>query len=437
LPRPALLLCAFTLCIAKVPTATGQGTAIHSPKVSVSQISADLAIVAEVSLDAPYVGQQFSILYKLRAQRPPAAVDIEPQQYSGFWTELIPVSPESAASARVVKGQGAVDYLLRQVIAYPLFEGRQKLPALSVKVKGAGNISARPDDWDLLGSSAPLEMEIVPLPPTSQATSGAALVGAVAGKMSRAHGDQLAVILEIEGTANLALFKPLDWLHLPAGLRLHAQLTSADKQPQTVDIEGRRQLSLLQRQRWLLSAGETEAEWRVDGLFLPVFDPDEKVWKNVSIEGLAVPGTELSPGDAGIAGKGSVATISPARRRPQSSGLVAIFIILGAVIVMALLLWIRRKRARADLRWQASIAVLEKKLRTSPRNFTDAAHKVLARYAVEMHRDHDLGAEDTLLDRCWITVQKHRFTVEPVTIEACNEMFQTIKQVLLSLADSK
>lgn len=274
-----LLLCASLIGLFVIPVVRGQGAPSGPSRSFISQIAPDFAIVTEVSLDTPYVGQQFCIIYKLRAQHPPAAVDIDPQQYSGFWTELIPISQDAAASPRILKERGAVDYLLRQIVAYPLLEGRQKLPPLSLKIKRAGNITDRREDWDLLGASAPVDIAVSPLPPTSQAGAGMLLVGNVNGLMSPAGEDGQAILLEIQGTANLALFKPLDWLQPPAGVQVHQQLVGAEKQPQTVDIEGRRQLSLLQRQRWLLGIDGAGPGRRLGAFYLPVFEPREKLWK--------------------------------------------------------------------------------------------------------------------------------------------------------------
>ncbi len=416
-----------------VPGVCGQEAPPNPSRSFVSRIAPDLAIVTEVSLDTPYVGQQFSIIYKLRAQRPPAAVDIDPQEYSGFWTELIPIAQDSASAPRALKGQDAVDYLLRQVVAYPLLEGKQKLPPLSLKVKRAGNISAGRDDWDLLGTSVPVDILVAPLPPSSRAGPGMALVGDVTGALNRAEGGSRGLMLEIQGTANLALFKPLDWLPSAAGVQVHQQLVSADKQTRTVDIEGKRQLSLLQRQRWLLTVTGGEDGRHLEGFFLPVFDPREKAWKSARIEGLSASGPAPSAQGSGEAGKAAPSRTPETASWFQPRALVAAG---GGAGLAAVLIWLlckRRSRGRVHFSGEAGVAVLEKKLRTSPRAFLDGAHKALARCAVEMQRGHNLGAEDTLLDRCWITVQKHRFTVEPLTPAACEEMFKSIKQLLLSI----
>ena len=430
MPRLSLLLLSWLIALLPAGDATGQGAPVIPSRGSVSQIAPDLAIVTEVSLDAPYVGQQFCIIYKLRAQRPPAAVDIDPQQYSGFWTELIPISADSASAARVLKGQGVVEYLLRQVIAYPLQEGEQRLPALSLKVKRALSTTAQRDDWDIVGASVPVVIEVLPLPPRPQSGPGAPLVGGVEGALRWAGAGRQALIFEIQGTANLALFRPLDWLRPPAGVRFQEQLAGSDELTQTLDVEGKRQLSLLQRQRWLISVSGGESGQRIDGFFLPIFEPLEKVWKDQRVEGLSLPGLEQSGVGWPSTGKTSAAKTGGLTSIFRSTVALWAMSVTGMVAVLALVFLLRRRKSRSNPGAEGSIAILEKKLRTSPRAFLDGAHKVLLRCAAEMQRSYNLGALDTPLDRCWITVQKYRFNLEPVQAEVCEDIFQSIKEIL-------
>jgi hypothetical protein len=429
-PRLVILLLLWVSVLVPVRASTRQGTPGIPSQGAVSQIAPDFAIITEVSLDTPYVGQQFCIIYKLRAQHPPAAVDIDPQQYSGFWTELIPIAADSASAARVLKAQGVVEYLLRQVIAYPLQEGEQKLPPLSLKVKRVGNTAVRREDWDVIGASVPGAIEVLPLPPRPQSGPGVSLVGGIEGALRWAGSGRQALILEIQGTANLALFKPLDWLRPPVGVRFQEQLAGSDNLTQTTDIEGKRQLSLLQRQRWLISLSGTESGQRIDGFFLPVFDPLEKTWKDQRIEGLSLPGFEESGGVWPGSGQSNAAKTG----RVNGNFLSARAILAGALTVLAavsaVIYLLRRRRSRSNPGAAASIEILEKKLKTSPRAFLDGAHKVLLRYAAEMQRSYNLGAQDTPLDRCWITVQKYRFNLEPVAVEVCEDIFQSIKDIL-------
>ncbi len=431
------ILAGFLMAASCLPGYAGQGMPADVSHSFVSRISPDLSVVTEVSLTNPYVGQQFSIVYKLRAQRPPAAVDIDPQQYSGFWTEMVPISQDSTSSPRVLKGQAAVDFLLRQVIAYPLLEGRQELPPLSLKIKRASSTPDRRDDWDLLGASAPVDIEVMPLPPAPQTLRGTALVGKVSGEMSWQEEGHQTLLLEMQGTANLALFNLRDWIRPTAGAQIREQLLSADRQTQTVDIEGKRQLSLLQRQRWLIRIAVSEQAQPLTGFSLPVFEPREKLWRNARIEGPSVLAVEPQIPGSNSAGKRAPEPVGKLSRMPLSQVLI---VVIGATCLVTMpvwILWRRRKGVRSQSGGEATIAALEKKLRTSPRAFLDGAHKVLARCAVDLQRQHNLGAEETLLDRCWIAVQKRRFTVEPLTRDACEEVLQSIKKLLLSPRDQE
>lgn len=407
-----------------------QGPAADSSQTFVSQIAPDLAIVTEVSLDKPYVGQQFSVIYKLRAQHPPAAVDIDPQQYPGFWTEVVPLTQDSASAARALKGQEAVDFLLRQVTVYPLLEGTLKLPPLSVKVKRSGRLSAQRDDWDVVGASVPVDVQAIPLPPGPRPGPGAAFVGSVEGSLSREGEGQSAIVLEMQGTANLALFRPLDWLPRPAGVSLHARLAAAENLAQIVDREGKRQLLLLQRQRWEISLSGGEPGRSIEDLYLPVFEPHDRIWKTQRIEGIKLRNSD-SPALAAT-GPGVSGSAEPGMRSRfiQSAGARWVMGIAGFAAILALVLWQRRKRLQREQGGGENLAALERKLRTSPRAFLDSAHKILEKWAAERQRSHDLGLQETPLDRCWASVQRYRFNLEPLPAEVRDEILQAIRQIL-------
>jgi hypothetical protein len=396
----------------------------------VSSIARDLAIVTEVSLQEPYVGQQFSVIYRLRAQRPPVAVDIDPQQYPGFWTEVIPISQESASTARPLRGQPVVDFLLRQVVAYPIEEGALRLPPLSIKVKRAGRVSRQPDDWDVVGLSDPVGIRSLPLPPGAEAGKTMPLVGSAEGSMTWEGDDYTTVALELQGTANLALFEPLDWVRLRPGQACRAYLARAENAPRTVDLEGKRQLSLVQRQRWILDFAGSGSDLGVGDLIVPVFAPLEKSWNRLRIQGAQRPGSPSATGGqhTGATGAGADPGVRP--RGARWAVLEVGMAVAGLAVIGTILFWLARKYRSGNDRIPDSPAVLEKKTRISPRAFLDSAHKLLEKCAREMGRQHNLGAEDTLLDRCWITVQGYRFNREPLPAEAYDQILSSVRQVL-------
>lgn len=426
----ALLVSGCCLLAWMAPVLPGQGVDMDSAQGIVTSIAPDLAIVTEISLDTPYLGQQFCIIYRLRAQRPPAAVDIDPQQYPGFWTEAVPLSAGAASAPRPVKDQNAVDYLLRQVIAYPLLEGNQQLPPLSIKVKRAGTASLRQDDWDVRGTSAAVKVRISPLPPGPALTSGIPFVGGLQAAWAPSDTNPDEVFLEIQGTANLAFFQPGAWFQPPAGMQMRERLVGSDKLAQTVDIGGRRQLSFLQRQRWLIRLSGNASGRRIEGFYLPVFEPYENSWKSIRVEGVSLSG--LAPGQIKTGASGgsrAAGRAAPVRRALPPAVLIAVILGLCAG-VSVFIAWQHRRKLNSGPGTTSAIAALEKKLRTSPRAFVDGAHKALLRCAADMQRSHTLGLGDSELDRCWITVQRYRFNKEPLSRETCAEIMQTIRNII-------
>jgi hypothetical protein len=389
-----------------------------------------MAIVTELSISAPFVGQQFSIVYKLRAQRAPTAVDIDPQQYPAFWAELVPVSKESVSATRPLKEPGVVEYLLRQVVAFPLKEGTLQLPPLSLKIKTSERVSAQSNDWDVVGVSSPVAVPVSPIPPGPRPGPDLPFVGSAEGSMSWEGEGQSVLVLEIQGTANLAWFRPLEWLRAPEGVRFHARLASAENTAQTIEVEGKRRLSLLQRQRWTISVSGGHPGQHIDDLLLPVFEPGKKVWNDVRIEGINIP--DAAPSTRGVeAGAAKVASGVGTRLQLLLASRAHLIIGLAGIAGgLALLAWLRTRRLRRSQGAEEILAALEKKLRTSPRAFLDSAHKLLEQYAEKAGRAHNLGLEDALLDRCWTAVQRYRFNREPLPANARDDILTSIEQLM-------
>lgn len=96
-------------------------------------------------------------------------------------------------------------------------------------------------------------------------------------------------------------------------------------------------------------------------------------------------------------------------------------------------LWFEIVPGVALVGWVVEVlTALEKKLRTSPHAFLDNAHRVLAQYAKTIQRSHNLGVEDTMLDRCWISVQRFRFDITPLSSEVCKEILNSMRQIMKS-----
>jgi hypothetical protein len=229
------------------------------------------------------------------------------------------------------------------------------------------------------------------------------------------------VLLEMEGTANLALFRPLDWIGGPQGVGLRARLASADNVTQTIEKEGRRRLSLIQRQRWLIRVAGRAPGQRVGGFRLPVYDPEEHVWREARVEGVA-------PRDTGTGREGG--TRAPQAGAGSRASPVRWGVALAAALAALAVLWPRvRRRGPGGNRMEDGIDVIEKRLKTSPRGFLDSVHRLLERRAAQLMRSHNLGTEDTPLDRCWVAVQRYRFTREPLPPEARDDILKTLREI--------
>src|SRR5688572_13606883 len=173
-------LMASTLAVSFAPQLYSQ----EQDGIFTTQISPNLSIVREINPANPYAGQQFSIIYSLYAFQFPVAVDIEPQQYSHFWTEIIPLTEQTRTITRIIHGRARHEFLLRQVVAYPLSTGILELPPLALKVKMTGNLAAGSENWDLIAQSKADFIRVRPLPPHQESTTGVPFTGSMSGQWS-------------------------------------------------------------------------------------------------------------------------------------------------------------------------------------------------------------------------------------------------------------
>ena len=393
----------------------------REPAAVVHAIAPDLAIVTEVGTLSPYVGQQFSVIYWLRARRAPAAVDVDPQQFPGFWTEMVPLSPESGPVVRTAERYS--DYLLRQVVAFPLLEGAAQLPPLSVKIRLAAARPAASPDWDVVARSESLPLQVRALPARAGLAGAAPLVGEVRGSISaQAGGAGRGAILEVEGTANLGLFRPEEWLAPAPGVRLRCRLLASDRMTQILDTGGRRRLTLRARQRWLL---ECDADATGD-LRLEVFEPRTASWSEVRIAGALLP--PARPRAAAASGGFAVAAAAP----ETGTRLTLPALAAAAALALAAVLRRARRRVRTGGRSAVDFAALERKMRQSPHAFLDDVRRAIDEHARRRMRRHDLGERDTLLDECWRSVERYRFAGEAPPLEARVELLQRLRFAMQS-----
>ncbi|MBP1611096.1 MAG: Oxygen tolerance [Acidobacteria bacterium] len=314
-----------------------------------SEIAPGFAIVTELSADRVYLGQQFSILYSLEAAKPPVAVDIDPQQFSGFWSEIAPLKEGESNRSRAVGARGNYRYLLRQVVAYPLIEGSLQLPPLQVKIKTSLSSSQASDGWDIIKASDPPKISVIYPLKEREPTGQYPLVGSVEGKISKVfRGGRTEASLELWGSVNLDLFRASQWVRSPENVQISMQLIDKENTVQTQDIGGKRSVSLLQRRRWSIrSRWKASGEPQIMDIHLPFFDVQQASWKTKLIEGI---GTRSSEGNS------NAQEMPPAPQRiqdPQVNGpllflqryLLWIACLFALIITLATIRFLRRMRA--------------------------------------------------------------------------------------------
>jgi hypothetical protein len=398
------------------------GTLADGKREVMSRIAPGLAIVTEIGNSSPYVGQQFSIIYSLRALKAPSAVDIDPQQFTGFWTELSPPA-DARPSDQSLENQPASQYLLRQVIAFPLSEGKLQLPPLRLKIKMPDSRSG-PGDWDLVCSSDPVFVDVLPVPNVEE--QKLALVGDIEGGLtSSGSAGGSEVILELQGTANLAFFDPLQWIGTRPGVVLSVRPAEWDKLVQTRDLGGKRQITLLQRRSWYIRVlGQGTGPVRVGGGALPIFQPLTGVWREPTIGAITIAGLDVKP----AASAPVQLNHSNEGIRTRSAWIVAL--IAGLLTAVALCACVRARRLR-QRDWAArGLASLDKASEAPSKRFVDTAHKLMERYAAEAGIRGRIGSQDSELDRLWNEVEGLRFGRRSPSAELRGQILQFLKNLL-------
>ena len=294
----------------------------------ITSIAPGLSIVTEVSQAQPYVGEQFSIVYWLRAQTPPAAIDIVAQQYSGLWAQVVPLE-ESHAVDRERYGRTSYESLLRQVVAYPLRDGTVELPPLALRIRTSDDSAANARGWDLEGSSRPITLEVL-----KQPGAGAPLVaGSLAGRAEPSGAREIT--LELSGTANLSFLDPVALVRFDGAEAGPRRLAEATDRVETRDLEGVRTVRIVHRYTWRLALrSDASGEVRVGDVIVPVFDPESAARSEFRIPGFTLPAT----------GAPERKTRTPAPRTAFFPGVALAAVVCVLAAAALLVLW--RVRAR-------------------------------------------------------------------------------------------
>jgi hypothetical protein len=119
------------------------------------------------------------------------------------------------------------------------------------------------------------------VPPTGRAPRWP-LVGSVAASSHEGrHAGYPETILELKGTAHLDLFDLAEWLRFLGHNDLLVRSLDSENSVQTVDMRGKRQISLIQRRRWAIRA--TGGSRAVKSLTIPIFQPDTQSFTDVHL----------------------------------------------------------------------------------------------------------------------------------------------------------
>lgn len=431
---PLILTCLWASCFAVTSWCQEFAHRLYS-----THVGRNFSIVSEVSQPGPYVGQQFSVVYSLRAPISPRAVDVEPQEYAGFWTETIPLPEETHYFTRIVNGKPAYEFMLRQVVAYPLAEGDLLFPPVGVKIKIGGDLTAGKPNWDIVAQSDPVPIRVRPIPSSPWAGKGSPFVGSIHGRFSETDTtDGHEILLEVQGTANLAFFNPQEWFRQTGGRHLPPRLVSAENDVQIRDIGGKRVLTLAQRQRWSIRLfPEGEKPLRIEDMVLPVFQAADGAWRMVRIAGPSLKSSAFDSFTQGLVSSSSdVSSQRSATPWLRSIWHILALVLLGASSLgLARLWWVRRKGAYSGAWVHSSLAILEKQHRAAPRSFLETAHRILERYAAERRLTPMVGNQDTAFDRCWTQIEKTRFTSSEISSKERTRILHSIRLILQGAGD--
>jgi len=403
---------------------------------SETRIADGMSLYTEYSLAHPYLGEQVSVVYSLRAVRPPSAIDVDPQQFSGFWSEILPLPAQTRILVRGGSNRSAQEFLLRQVVVTPLRRGMLQLPPLSIKVKRAGTRAPAEEDWDLHALSDPVPIDVVS-PPGHERADQLPLVGTISGEFIVPAAARNAFSLELEGTANLGWFLPLEWVRLRNAAIVSAQIMEEESSPLIRDMGGKRQILYRQKKKWLFRyLPGPDGPPTIEDLTLRAFDSSQGRWKISEIRGRPLEAAEV-PRPATRRSeqiqqpRSRFFSMSPFWFGPLSLG------------VLALLAWvavrlIRKSRpARAGrMAGPALLRSLEKQNRTAPKTFIETAARLL--------QSLDSEAPDVLEDpearklraTCSYLVDRYRFGGKEAPPHVRTEILQTIRAILPGQAHS-
>ena len=201
-----------------ISTAGGAAGAGDRPQDPSGVGPADLFIVAEVTKNRVYQNEPIPVSYRLFTRVNVSSyslVDLGESQ--GFWVEDVPGPQNPPVEQRVVDGQTYTTAVIRRVILFPAGPGTRTIESMSVEANVRVQRRSRSIFDDFFGGSsqiqtvivsAPVEVEVLPLPEGGKPRSFTGLVGrlavsAVIDRPSVETNDAVTFSLIVEGEGNI------------------------------------------------------------------------------------------------------------------------------------------------------------------------------------------------------------------------------------------
>ena len=182
----------------------------------------DLFMVAEVSKTRVYENEPIEVSYRLFTRVNVSSYSLfDLAENQGFWVEEVPGPRNSPVEQRVFDGQPYTTAVLRRVVLFPAGPGTKTIEPMSVEASVRVRRQTRsllddffsgsrffPSQEPIVITSAPVEVEVLPLPVPGRPRSFTGLVGRlnVSASIDRSSvetNDAVTLELIVEGEGNL------------------------------------------------------------------------------------------------------------------------------------------------------------------------------------------------------------------------------------------
>ena len=187
----------------------------------------DLFIVAEVSKTRVYENEPIEVNFRLFTRVDVSSVGgFDPAENEGFWVEEVPGERSLQSEQRVRGGQPYNTFVVRRLVLFPAGPGTKTIESMSVEASVRVRRQTRSLFGDVFGgsaffpsqepiviTSAPVEVEVLPLPVEGRPRSFTGLVGrlSVSASVDRSNvatNDAVTFELIVEGEGNLRGLAP-------------------------------------------------------------------------------------------------------------------------------------------------------------------------------------------------------------------------------------